>query len=433
MNKISLSSVICCLLFSVALTSCRFEDEDYFDQPAALRIEQATAEIQKTLIDAPNGWVMQYFTADSEVEGFNIFARFNQNGMVTMAGNHRFLRDGNANKYTEFSSLYQVLREDGPVLAFNTWNDILTPLVDPVDPAQAPNALVKDGEGMAGDHNLVVLSYSKDEILLRGERHSARIRMIPCNGTWQEYIDATNTMRDFAANTSIPNFYVIGPKSDTLYFKNLRSGVVTYCERIDDPLFPTTVNCLFTPNGFRLHHEDEIGGTKFQEFHMAADSTCLLSTDDSVKVVPCWDNYIVDDIKKKSKMWTFDTATLNASQQALYNSIVEDMGALEVKGIGFYDAALTLEFSTGSKSVYASLPFGFKKQSYGKVVLTYDPDSKPNSNLENLAKQGHKNVESLMRELAATLVGTFDMTPNGYFLPTGFTITSGTITYKLNN
>ncbi|MBO4464520.1 MAG: DUF4302 domain-containing protein [Prevotella sp.] len=439
-NKLLTSAFVGCGIAAV-LTSCRFEDEDYFDQPAALRIEQTTAEIQKTLVDAPNGWVMQYFTGTDDIEGFNIMARFDQNGKVTMAGNHRFLRDGNANKYTEFSSLYQLLREDGPVLAFNTWNDILMPLVDPVDPSAAPGSLVKDGEGMAGDHNLVVLSYSNDEILLRGERHSARIRMIPCTGDWQEYFNATNTFKDFAANTAITNFYVIGPKADTLYFKNLRSGVVTYCERINDPLFPTTVNCLFTPNGFRLHREDEINGTKFQEFRLSADSICLLSENDSVRVFPCWDNYIVDDInKKKNKLWAFDSSTFNTSQKATYDAILADMSGLEVKGIGFYSyngsaASLTLEFLSGKKSVYASIQFGVRKLGYGRVEMTYDPMGKANSNFNPLVKQGRTNVEPLMRELAATLVGTYDLTPNSYFMPTGFMMKSvdGAVTYKLNN
>ena len=280
----SLLFVICSLFVSVALSSCRFEDEDYFDEPAAQRIETTIADIQKTLVGAPNGWVMQYFTGMDDIEGFNILVRFESNNKVTMASDHRFLRNDNANKYTEYASLYELLKEDGPVLAFNTWNDVLTPLVDPVDPSEAPKNIVKDGEGMKGDHNFVVVSYSPDEVLLRGERHNARVRLIPCEGSWEEYMTSTNTLKNYFASSLITNYYVTNG-TDTLYFKNLRKGVITYCERIDDPLFPTTINCVFTNKGFRLHHENNIKGTKFQEFHMAADSTCLLSENDSVKVL----------------------------------------------------------------------------------------------------------------------------------------------------
>ena len=429
-NKLLTSVFVGCGIAAV-LTSCRFEDEDYFDQPAALRIEQTTAEIQKTLVGVPNGWVIQYFTADEEVEGFNILARFDQGGKVTMAGNHRFLRDGNANKYTEFSSLYQVLREDGPVLAFNTWNDILTPLVDPVDPSAAPGSLVKDGEGMAGDHNLVVLSYSNDEILLRGERHSARIRMIPCTGDWQEYLTSINEMKNYFANTTIPNFYVMGPKADTLYFKNLRKGVVTYCERIDDPLFPTTVNCLFTPTGFRLHHENEINGTKFQEFHMAADSTCLLSEDDSVRVVALWDNYIVN---VRNATWNFDLEQLTSAQK----SLVEQIAAEFTKYSKNYTlASIGLGRSTGKNAVKgqvftyytntaktktntAGLALSTSRPAFGQMQIGYEENCSVDGNMEALAKK--TDIESLVRQLGASFVGVYDITPNNYFLPTGCTL-----------
>lgn len=429
-HLVSWSSIIC-LSLSVTLTSCQFEDEDYFDTPAALRIEQTTADIQKTLVEAPNGWVMQYFTGTDEVEGFNILARFDQNGKVTMASNHRFLRDGNANKYLEFASLYQMLREDGPVLAFNTWNDVLTPLVDPVDPAAAPANLVKDGEGMKGDHNFVVLSYSPEEIMLRGERHNARVRMIPCTGAWEEYLKTVNDLKNYYANTTIPNFYVIGPKADTLYFKNLRKGVITYCERIDDPLFPTVINCLFTPTGFRLHHENNIKGTKFQEFHMAADSTCLLSENDSVRVVALWDNYIVN---VRNATWNFDLEQLTAEQKALADQIGEEFtkysknyslasiglgrstGRNAVKGLVF-----TYYTNAGkTKTNTAGLALNTTRSAFAKMQIDYDETCKVDGNMEALAKK--TDVETLARQLATSLAGVYDITPNNYFLPTGCTI-----------
>ena len=39
----------------------------------------------------------------------------------------------------------QLLLEDGPVLALNTWNNVLSPFVDPVSPWQAPKNIIKDG------------------------------------------------------------------------------------------------------------------------------------------------------------------------------------------------------------------------------------------------------------------------------------------------
>ena len=122
MKKIQLYRIVLLtMLAAVVLTSCRFEDDDIFNESAALRIEHQGADINDLLTSAPNGWVMQYFCATdvAQFEGFNLFATFNKSGKVTMAGDHRYLRNGNAGKYTEASSVYEILKEEGLVLSFD--------------------------------------------------------------------------------------------------------------------------------------------------------------------------------------------------------------------------------------------------------------------------------------------------------------------------
>lgn len=432
-NSLMAKSLLCCGIITV-FTGCRFEDEDYFDQPAAQRIETATEAIQQTLVSAPNGWVMQYFTGTDEIEGFNLFAKFEDSQKVTLAGNHKYLRDGNANKYTEYASLYEILKEDGPVLAFNTWNDILTPLVDPVDPSAAPGALVKDGEGMKGDHNLVVLSYGSDEVMLRGERHSARVRLIPCPGTWEEYIEATNKLKNYIANSTVTNYYVTNG-TDTLYFKNLRNGTFTYCERVVDPLFPSTINCVFTPQGFRLHHQNGIGEneTKFQEFTMAADSTCLVSENDSVKVIACWDDYIID----RTSVWNMDQAQFTTEQNRLFDQLD---GAFKAYNANTSIAAIGIGRSSGSNAVTGlvitfytnaaktktntvGLSLSMTKLAYGQIAIVSTEEDDADRNMTTITGRSSELLP-LARAFAATLNGTYEMTPDNYFLPTSATFNS---------
>ena len=63
-------------------TSCTFEQDDYFDETAALRVKHINDDIKKCLVDqsaeGSYGWVMQYFVAgtdDYSFEGFNLFGR----------------------------------------------------------------------------------------------------------------------------------------------------------------------------------------------------------------------------------------------------------------------------------------------------------------------------------------------------------------------
>lgn len=428
--KFACISAVVALAAAMLVGCSHFEEENLFYESASLRTTHFNNQLQSRLVEQSsngnNGWVIQYFVA-SEFEGFNLFGSFDGNGKVKLAGNHRFLRNGNAGKYTECLSAYDMLGEDGPVLSFNTWNDVLTVFVDPVDPSQAPSSLVSDGEGMGGDQNLVFHSFKDNSIIFRGERHSAKIRFVPCDRTWQQYIDDTETTKNFIANTTITSYYVVFA-TDTLYFKNLRSGIITYCERVNDPLFPTSLNCVFTPTGFRLQNRDDIGGVYFQEFSLAPDKSCLISENDSVRVIPTWDSYIVNS---RTAIWNFDQDKFTVEQKGLLEQIDVEFkkansnyslaqvglgrstGSGAVKGLvfTFYTNAAKTKTNTAGISLTTSRP------SYGQMQITSTDEEKIDRNLSNICSRS--DAEALVRQFAATLSGTYDMVPNDYFLPTG--------------
>lgn len=444
LNKFLLAGMVCCGIASL-FTSCRFEEDDYFDESASLRVEHAIDQVRDNLSSAENGWVMQYFcgTGVAHFEGFNLFAKFDKNGKVTIAGNHRFLRDGNANKYTEDNSLYSLLLEDGPVLAFNTWNDVLTPFVDPVAYYAAPNSLVKDGEGMQGDHNFVVMSNNDNEIILRGERHSAEVRLVKCDRSWADYIADTETMKNSFTNSSINEYYVINNNNDTLYFSGLRNGRFRYTEDLVKGVKLDSLSCVFTPNGFRTEHTDSIGSCKFHEFKMAEDKTCLKNEDGSVKVIAYWDNYIV----KHTAVWKMDASLFSAEQTSLFNQIDAELKkhnanwSLESIGIGKSTGSnaivgLVLTFYTSTaktKTNTAGLAMTMSRPAYGQITINCTAEDKIDKNMETIKKKATE-LENLTRSFAATLNGTYQITPDSYFLPTGgqFDAVSGGTSFKLN-
>lgn len=444
LNKFLLAGMVCCGIASL-FTSCRFEEDDYFDESASLRVEHAIDQVRDNLSSAENGWVMQYFcgTGVAHFEGFNLFAKFDKNGKVTIAGNHRFLRDGNANKYTEANSLYSLLLEDGPVLAFNTWNDVLTPFVDPVAYYAAPNSLVKDGEGMQGDHNFVVMSNNDNEIILRGERHSAEVRLVKCDRSWADYIADTETMKNSFTNSSINEYYVINNNNDTLYFSGLRNGRFRYTEDLVKGVKLDSLSCVFTPNGFRTEHTDSIGSCKFHEFKMAEDKTCLKNEDGNVKVIARWDAFIVNH----TALWKMDQTLFTSEQTALYNQINAELKkhnntwSLESIGIGKSSGSnsivgLVLTFYTNTaktKTNTAGLAMTMSRPAYGQMAISCTEDNKIDKNMENIMKKA-TNIEMLCRNFATLMNGTYNITPDDYFLPTiaQFEAVNGGTSFKLN-
>ena len=435
-SKINYKWLLALTCGAVLTTACTFEQEDYFDESASLRITHLNEQLQDRLVAQSDttqqryGWVMQYFVAgtdDYNFEGFNIFARFYKDNKTTLAGNHRFLRNGNANKYTEHTSCYEMLNEEGPVLSFNTWNDILTVLEDPVSPSAAPASVVADGEGMNGDHNLVLRSYDDDALTFRGERHGAEIRLIPCDRPWQEYMDAVAKTKADMATSTITAYYVTNGL-DTMYFAGLNNGYFSYCDRVNDPLVSSAVSCVFTPTGMRLNRDLELGSNKFREFSMAADSTCLVSEDDSVRVIALWDNYIVN---VRTAVWNFDQEALTGTQRELLEQIGTEMkkynkaytlasvglgrssGGNPVKGLVFTFYTNTAKTKTNT----AGLALTTVRPSFGKMQITSADTDKMDNNLKAIA--GKSDAEMLARQFAETLNGIYTITPDNYFRPTG--------------
>lgn len=440
---------LCISAASLLLTSCTFEQDDYFDETAALRVTHINNSIKKQLVDqsaeGKYGWVIQYFvsgTDDYDFEGFNLFGRFYDDNKVTLASNHRFLRNGNANKYTEHTSTFKMLAEEGPVLSFDTWNDILTVFEDPVDPTQAPGTIANNGEGMFGDHNLVLSAFKDDEVLFRGERHRAEIRFIPCDRPWTDYMAAVTENKNHIATSQLTSYYVTNGV-DTLYFSGLNKGVFVYGERLVDPLKKKTLSCVFTPNGFRINHVDSIGDNAFHEFFLADDKTKLLSEDGKTQVIACWDQYIVNH----TAIWKLDESQFSSEQKTLYDQIdaaakvFNSSWSLAYIGIGKSSSSpavqgLALVFYTNAaktKTNNAGLALTMSRPSYGQMQIVCTAENKVDKNMETIKKKS-PDMESLARAFAATLNGTYEMTPDNYFLPASaqFKAVSGGTNFKLN-
>ena len=434
-----INTSLMCATAAMLSTSCTFEQEDYFDESASLRITHLNEDIQSRLVNQStgenNGWVIQYFVAgtdEMDFEGFNLFGRFYKNNTVTLASNHRYLRNGNANKYTEHTSHYEMLAEEGPVLSFNTWNDILTVFEDPVSPSSAPGRIEQDGVGMNGDHNLVLKSYNENEIVFRGERHSALVRFVPCDRSFEEYIAAVNEFKNSITSNTMSNFIVTNG-TDTMYFAGLNKGLFGYYDRLVDPLKRKTLSCVFTPNGFLLNHVDSLGTQTFQEFTMAEDKQKLLSEDGLTKVVSMWENYVLTN----TTLWKFDTSVFSAEQTSLFEQINEEIKkhnanwSLESIGMGKSSGGgavngLVFTFYTNAaktRTNTAGLALTKNKAGEAQIQIFADPSDKIDNNMTTICKKA-TNLETLARSFAATLNGTYSVTPDNYFIPTGGTYTA---------
>lgn len=436
MIRININKAVLAILATLTLTtSCKFEEDKLFNEDAAQRVDSTNDAIKQILVNGStgenHGWVMQYFVTgvdEDRFEGFNILARFSASGAVTLAGDHRYIRNGNANKYTEYTSVYEMLREKGPVLAFNTWNDLLTVFADPVDPSKAPGQLIDDGEGMAGDHNFLVMSHNENEIRLRGERHYANSRMVRCDRPWKQYLEDTKAFKNRVANSTIPNHYVIAGY-DTLYFVSLYKGTPDLRKGITSNV-STAHSVVFSPNGFHLQDTAKIGDIAFQDAVLSADGKILEAVGGAVKIIPCWDHYI----NALPTAWDMSTNTLTAEQLSLIQQIDAEVKkhntawSLKSVGLGKSTSAgavpgIVFTFYTNtakSKTNTAGYEMPVNSTGMGRVNIHAIDNGKADNNLTAIAKKA-TNIIELAKSLAATFNGNYVMTPNDYFQPTSVT------------
>src|SRR5665647_158453 len=73
------------LLCAFAFQSCLFEEELKFDKSASERLNESIKATNDTLLQADNGWVMEYF-ATPESPGYTLMIKFDKSDRAIIAG-----------------------------------------------------------------------------------------------------------------------------------------------------------------------------------------------------------------------------------------------------------------------------------------------------------------------------------------------------------
>ncbi|MFZ4726916.1 MAG: DUF4302 domain-containing protein, partial [Paludibacter sp.] len=144
--------------------ACSPEQADIFASSSAERMNNAMIDNQTILTSAENGWAMQYFPTD-EKPGYTFLMKFGSNKFVTIAGKNEFTIK---NELQKDSSLYQLIADNGPVLTFNSYNNILHTFSNPQNP---------NGYGLEGDYEFMILKSSENELELKGKKRGVKIIM----------------------------------------------------------------------------------------------------------------------------------------------------------------------------------------------------------------------------------------------------------------
>ncbi len=159
-------------LLAATFAACSRDEESLFDKPAAIRAQEAIENAFDVLTSAENGWEMAYFpNLEASAKGYNMVVKFNKNGNVNVTAKNSATTNNKI--MTDTASTWAVKSDYGPILTFDTYNDVFHAFSDPKE----------DGAGHLGDYEFLILKATSELVLLKGKKHSAYSVMRPMKNT----------------------------------------------------------------------------------------------------------------------------------------------------------------------------------------------------------------------------------------------------------
>lgn len=270
----------------VSLASCTGEVDDIFDRSSADRMSEALATDRQLLVDAPNGWLMQYFCEDT-YGGYNVFVKFNADNTATVA--NEVFQTGN-----RVTSHFKLEQSMGVLLSFDEYNELFHFFSAPAN----PSGIGDDGIGMRGDFEFRVISATADRFELEGKKHGARITMtrLADDVDWDEYITRIQQTEQTLQTRS---YDLVSGQQDTLRLTSSYRAFTYHDAQTDQDV---VVPYIITPGGIRLNRTIMLSGVAVDSLSLDSDNAWTANGGITLQpIVPA----LADQLFDTSTYWSF--------------------------------------------------------------------------------------------------------------------------------
>ena len=168
-------------LMVATLPSCLKDDKANFSGSPAARLDEAVKVNKQILESAPNGWSLGYYAGRNySGPGFTLTLKF-KDGKAYIMGD-------NKDATTVGVSEYDVVKDQGVVLTFPTYNSVIHELA---------GASQGYPEGLQGDYEFAILEANANFIRLRGKKWKNEMILTPIkNQTQEAFIQKVFTIRE---------------------------------------------------------------------------------------------------------------------------------------------------------------------------------------------------------------------------------------------
>jgi len=264
------------------LQSCLKEQADVFEKSASERMQERMVAASDILKSASNGWVMLIFpvspTSYSASEpasstmngGYAYTVKFGENMVTAMSECNYTTQD---TTLTVAESSYKITNDEGPVLSFDTYNEVLHYW-------STPSGSSSYYQGRGGDFEFVIDEATTDHIRMTGKRWKTKVDMYPLPTDAESYI--MSILRQKKALSNIPYGVTVGGvKMDGfLYETNGTKGSSRYIRVTpDEESDPIKMAFAILPDRCHFYEPMVIGDYSFQDFTLDPETRELKPID----------------------------------------------------------------------------------------------------------------------------------------------------------
>ena len=232
-------------LMVATLPSCLKDDKANFSGSPAARLDEAVKVNKQILESAPNGWSLGYYAGRNySGPGFTLTLKF-KDGKAYIMGD-------NKDATTVGVSEYNVVKDQGVVLTFPTYNGVIHELA---------GASQGYPEGLQGDYEFAILEANANFIRLRGKKWKNEMILTPIkNQTQEEFIQKVFTIRE---GMTTNNYHFILGK-DTLSAGEVNVDTRRLTAKINNVSYDLAYN--LTDTGLNLSSPIKIGAKEYSSF-----------------------------------------------------------------------------------------------------------------------------------------------------------------------
>ena len=337
MKKIFKISALLMILPLVATSCFKNEEEDIFDNSAAERLNEISAEYAEILTSQGGKWAMEYF-ASEDMQGYVYVMTFRPNGTVTISGENPYIGlvvNGNGQTsmaYGTADSQWDIIRDNGPVLSFSSYNKFFHLFSTPEDLTGAAFGSGLSGRGYEGDYEFTLMKYSNDTLYIDGKKRALSMIMVrlPENTDDRTYLDEIVAASDGYFSPKIPRAFVTYPSGDRHVLTGASNLVMTvYDEKSEDPLTTSfSANAIISHSSFAFRKPLTYDDYSVQHFLPQEDGS-LICLDDKKTTISAGD-LSKDCFTDTLQEWTSDlkafTGPLKAAVDELNSQLPKTNG-----------------------------------------------------------------------------------------------------------